>query len=232
MNRTDRLYALAEELRAAGPKGRTAAWLADRFEVAGRTVKRDVSALQQSGLPVHAQGGPGGGYVLDQRATLPPVAFTAGEATAVAVALAASPDLPFAADGRSALTKLLAAMPEDARDRVQHLASQVWVRTSPGTRRPPVARVLDESLRECVVVVLDYLDRDGAATRRPVEPLAYALDGGRWYLLAWCRTRGAGRWFRLDRIQAAWPTREPVTTRDVEEVFGAVPAGVASAAPG
>jgi predicted DNA-binding transcriptional regulator YafY len=46
VNRTERLYALVEELRAAGDRGRTAAWLAARYEVSVRTVKRDVAALQ------------------------------------------------------------------------------------------------------------------------------------------------------------------------------------------
>ena len=52
MNRTDRLHALSEELRRAGQHGRTAARLAGWLEVSTRTIKRDVAALQQAGLPV------------------------------------------------------------------------------------------------------------------------------------------------------------------------------------
>lgn len=76
MNRTERLYALHEALRRAGTGGCTAARLAEDLEISVRTVKRDVSALQQSGVPVWAQHGPGGGYRLDPSATLPPVAFS------------------------------------------------------------------------------------------------------------------------------------------------------------
>src|SRR5689334_15337148 len=101
MNRTDRLYAINEALRAAGTRGRTAEWLAKRFEVSTRTIKRDVSALQATGAAILSQDGRGGGYQLARDAALPPIAFSGGEAAAIAVALGAEPDLPFALDGRA-----------------------------------------------------------------------------------------------------------------------------------
>jgi len=58
MNRTDRLYAIAEELRSAGRGGCTGERLAARFEVSGRTIKRDIDALLQAGAPIWAQSGP------------------------------------------------------------------------------------------------------------------------------------------------------------------------------
>ena len=67
MNRTERLYAIAEALRAAGDDGRTSAWLAERFEVSTRTIKRDVTALQEAGRPIAGFGGRGGGYRIDPR---------------------------------------------------------------------------------------------------------------------------------------------------------------------
>ena len=226
MNRTDRLYAIVEELRAAGSRGRTAAALAGTFEVATRTVKRDVSALQQAGVQIWATGGPGGGYVLDAAATLPPITFTAAEATALALALAVQPGLPFAEDGRSALAKVLAVMPPSGADDARDLARRTWVR--PAHRRAPVAvtRVLDEGLRHRRVVALDYTAAGGVSTTgRPVEPMAYALDEDRnWYLLAWCRLREGGRWFRLDRIDAARLTGDTFTDRDLRATFGDPPA--------
>ncbi|MGW4007640.1 HTH domain-containing protein [Streptomyces sp. KPB2] len=49
MNRTPRLYALVEELRAAAPRTLTVAALAARFEVSTRTVQRDLQALMEAG---------------------------------------------------------------------------------------------------------------------------------------------------------------------------------------
>jgi predicted DNA-binding transcriptional regulator YafY len=64
VNRTDRLYALVEELRAISPRCRSARELAATFEVSVHTVERDISALQQSGVPIFSQPGTRGGYVL------------------------------------------------------------------------------------------------------------------------------------------------------------------------
>jgi predicted DNA-binding transcriptional regulator YafY len=164
--------------------------------------------------------------VLDAAATLPPITFTAAEATALALALAVQPGLPFSEDGRSALAKVLAVMPASGADDARDLAARTWVR--PVHRGAPVAvtRVLDEGLRRRRVVALDYTAAGGASTiGRPVEPMAYALnEDRRWYLLAWCRLREGGRWFRLDRIDAARLTGDTFTDRDLRETFGEPPA--------
>jgi predicted DNA-binding transcriptional regulator YafY len=111
MNRTDRLYALVEELRAVAPRPRSARQLAERYEVSTRTIERDILALQESGVPVYAETGRCGGYVIDKTLTLPPVNFTAAEMVAIAVALARAEATPFASATRSALRKVLAAAP-------------------------------------------------------------------------------------------------------------------------
>src|SRR3954464_12200174 len=124
MNRIDRLYALVEELRAAGPRGRTARQLAVNFEVSVRTIERDVSALGQAGVPLATKTGRAGGVTLDRSMSLPPLNFTAGEAAAVAVALSRSEHVLFARDARSALLKIVAAMPERAVEQARAAAEK------------------------------------------------------------------------------------------------------------
>lgn len=111
VNRTDRLYALVEDLRASAPRPRSARQLAARYEVSARTIERDILALQESGVPVYAEPGRRGGYAIDRTMTLPPVNFTATEMVAIAVALARDEQTPFAAATRSALRKVLAVAP-------------------------------------------------------------------------------------------------------------------------
>src|SRR3954462_1929508 len=124
MNRTDRLYALVEEPRARAPRTMRAVELAERFSVATRTIERDLLALQEAGVPIWAQPGPGGGYGLNADTTLPPLNLTPAEAAAMATALAASGATPFAEAGRSALQKLSAVMAAAPRDAASMLVSR------------------------------------------------------------------------------------------------------------
>src|SRR2546423_6749754 len=111
MSRTDRLDPLVEELRAVAPRPRSARWLADRFEVPSRTVERDIGALQQAGVPIYAETGRTGGYVLDKAHSLPPVNVTPAEAVAIAVALEKLHGTPFHEAARSALREGGAGLP-------------------------------------------------------------------------------------------------------------------------
>ena len=201
MNRTDRLYALVEELRAVSPRPRSARWLAARFEVSSRTVERDLSALQQGGVPIWAEPGRTGGYCLDAAHTLPPLGFTVDEALAVMVSLGSLATSPFREAALSALGKVV-AVTEDRRLReTAQLAARIHLL---GEQRPNEAPAeLATALRTGQVVQIAYVDANGASTSRAVEPMGFVGKGGDWYLIAWCRLRDGLRAFRGDRIATA-----------------------------
>lgn len=232
MNRTERLYAVAEELRRAGRSGTSGPRLARLLEVSERTIKRDVAALQQAGLPVWAQPGPGGGYVLDAVATLPPVNFTPAQAVAVAVALAAMPPgSPFSADGAAARGKVFDALGPADRLRAAELAGRVWFDAPArpdSTTDPGVLRAVEESLGRHRVLAIRYRAASGEVTRRQVEPILVAHARGWWHLIAWARDRDAVRWFRLSRIERADLTQDAYEPRPVA-VVGEPPEGAGPA---
>jgi predicted DNA-binding transcriptional regulator YafY len=222
MNRTDRLYALVEELRASAPRARSANRLAERFEVAVRTIQRDILALQEAGVPVWATPGPGGGYTIDPGHTLPPLNFTAGEAAAIALAMARSGPMPFGGAARTALHKVIAAMSATGRSGAADLLARIHLvhaRREPSTG--PVVRAVEQALIERRVLCLDYHDKHGQPTlARRVEPLGLVGADHDWYLVGWCRLRGAVRAFRLDRIATVEltgersPERAPASSDD------------------
>lgn len=226
MNRTDRLYAIVEELRAAAPRLRTAGDLARRYEVSVRTIERDISALQQSGVPIYADVGRRGGYTLDKRMSLPPLNFTAAESVALAVALERSLHMPFADAGRSALRKVLAAMSEADAAAARELAARVAV-FPPREGEVPheIPRPVEQAVQGRRVLEFDYRDRFGATTRRRVEPLLLLYGFHTWYLGSWCRLRDAPRCFRVDRMLDITVCDESFPARALESLDLDIPLG-------
>ncbi|MCX4388666.1 WYL domain-containing protein [Micromonospora peucetia] len=213
MNRTDRLYALVEELRAVSPRPRSARWLADRFEVSTRTIERDIGALQESGVPIWAEAGRTGGYALDRARTLPPVNLSPVEAVAMAVALHRMRGTPFAAAAGTALRKLLAVMPATDAAEAHRLAARVHlIGDGPVT---PVPAAVADAVRARRLLRIRYADRAGAGSLRDVEPLGYLGNPRHWYLLAWCRLRDGIRAFRVDRITSVTTLAERVPEREL-----------------
>jgi len=203
MNRTDRLYAIVEELRGRAPDWMSATALADRFEVSTRTIERDLSALQQAGVPIYATPGRRGGYALDTMHTLPPLNFTPGEVAAMATALSTHGATPFNTSGRSALRKILAVLRDVDADGARSLAQRIHRYDDKRLARPRPPVAVENAILEGRVVTMHYDARNGTVTDRTVEPLAVVGDAPHWYLWAWCRLRDAPRSFRTDRIRDA-----------------------------
>ncbi|NEE02636.1 helix-turn-helix transcriptional regulator [Phytoactinopolyspora halotolerans] len=221
MNRIDRLYALVEELRAAGRRGRTARQLAEHFEVSIRTIERDLSALGQAGAPIATRQGRGGGYTLDRSASLPPLNFTPGEAAAVAVALSRSELVLFKRDARSALQKIMAAMPERAVEDARTIAEKVrlLVQYAPDPDAE-IAETVWRAVRDNHVVRIRYIDVGGVETEREIEPQRVIVGPYGSYLAAWCHLRMDDRVFRMDRItRAEWIPSPPRPQRVVPETI-------------
>jgi predicted DNA-binding transcriptional regulator YafY len=221
VNRTDRLYALVDELRSRAPRMMRAADLAARFEVTTRTIERDLLALQEAGVPIWAQPGPGGGYALNVDTTLPPLNLTPAEAAAIATALAATRALPFAEAGRSALTKLASVMAAAPRDTASRLVSHIRVAQGPdgGTVNDLVSGVIQQALLASVALELRYSDGHGHETVRMVEPAGVVGSHNGWYLVGWCRLRQGTRSFRLDRITCATLTDEHIVPRSLDAML-------------
>ncbi|MQA86497.1 MAG: WYL domain-containing protein [Streptosporangiales bacterium] len=224
MNRTDRLYAIVEELRASAPRHRSARELAQRYEVSVRTIERDIGALQQAGVPIYADVGRRGGYALDKTMTLPPLNFTPAEAVAVAVALNQANGTPFARASRSAVRKIVTAMSARDAHAARDLASRVRIFEREDAVDPPsVPSVIEEAIVAQRVLRLSYTDRNGVRTERDVEPVLFVSDLGRWYLVGWCRLRDGARAFRVDRVVSAAVTGEPAPARSYEEFVPRIP---------
>ncbi len=197
--------------------------LSARFEVTTRTIERDLLALQEAGVPIWAQPGPGGGYGLHAETTLPPLNLTPAEATAIATALAAAGAMPFAEAGRSALRKIAAAMANDSKESAARLVSQVRIVPDVAEPMRHSSAVIEQALIDGVALELHYRDGQERETRRVVEPAGVFRTPRGWYLAAWCRLRQAPRAFKLERVLDATLTEDAVEQRALDAVVADIP---------
>ncbi|QCQ90189.1 helix-turn-helix transcriptional regulator [Rhodococcus sp. SGAir0479] len=216
MKRAERLHALSEMLRRSGPRGCTAERLAREFGVSVRTVKRDLTALENSGAPIWSRPGPGGGYGLVARGTLPPVSLTPVQAVALLAAVSAAPDAPYADLALAGVRKIMDVLDPPTRAKADELAGRVWVDAPPAPRA--IKSALEEAMAEQRVVRIRYTARDGDTTTRDVEPVLFASTNGQWYLIGWCRLRSDIRWFLVSRIEHARATKLACSGHGIDEI--------------
>ncbi|MFC8304725.1 helix-turn-helix transcriptional regulator [Specibacter sp. NPDC057265] len=217
MKRIERLHALSEMLRRSGARGVSADRLAREFEVSVRTIKRDLDALDNSGVPLWSRPGPGGGYGLAASGSLPPVSLSPAQAVALMAAVSAAADAPYADQAAAAVQKIVAVLDPTTKARANGLARRIWVNAPPCSSRT-VKSALEEAMAEQRVVRIRYTSSQAATTTRDVEPVLFAATNGQWHLIAWCRLRNAMRWFAVSRIEQASVTRTACSGHGVDEV--------------
>ena len=179
--------------------------LADRLEVSGRTVRRDVDRLRELGYPVESLTGPAGGYRLAAGTALPPLLLDDDEAIAIAVGLRTAARASVTGIEETsvrALVKLEQVLPAHLRRRVQALQAATTTLTygDGPTTDPQLLTQLAAACRDHERLRFGYEAREGERTRREVEPQALVNAGRRWYLVAWDCGRRDWRTFRVDRV--------------------------------
>jgi predicted DNA-binding transcriptional regulator YafY len=204
MNRVDRLLAML--LRLQGRRVVRAEDLAAHFEISIRTVYRDLAALGEGGVPIMAEAGVG--YSLVKGYHLPPVMFTAEEASALSIGgklVENFTDASLRKQMESALLKIRSVLPRDRQDYLDRLerATAVVARRSNAIPRLSSEALIpiQRALAERRVLALDYQGAQRReVTQRQVEPLGLVYYADNWHLIAYCRLRRDVRDFRTDRI--------------------------------
>jgi predicted DNA-binding transcriptional regulator YafY len=191
--------------------------LADRLEVSGRTIRRDIERLRQLGYPVESLTGPAGGYRLRAGSAMPPLLLDDEEAIAIAVGLrtaAGASVIGIEETAVRALVKLEQVLPAHLRRRVGALGSATFTLPVAGPTVDPRHLILiAAACRDSERLRFGYRSRDGTDSRREVEPHSLVNHGRRWYLVAWDRRREDWRTFRIDRLAKPASTGVRFTSR-------------------
>jgi predicted DNA-binding transcriptional regulator YafY len=219
--RADRLVSLVLLLRRRGRL--TAATLARELEVSTRTVLRDIEALSAAGVPVYAERGRHGGFVLLPGFQAELTGLNHDEALALLTAGSGRGEQVFGLGSAlaSAMRKVVDALPEGHRATASDAARRILVEpeTDLLSRRVVTEEVPGTTMTEVRRAVLaghrlriHYAAVGQAPQWRTVDPIGLVTVRDRGYLLA---TRsGADRTYRLSRMLAAEVLPEPAQRPD------------------
>jgi predicted DNA-binding transcriptional regulator YafY len=201
--KADRLLSILLLLQAHGRM--TGRELAERLEVSGRTIHRDMDALSAAGVPVYALRGSSGGWRLDEGWQTSVPGLDEAELRAL---LMAQPrvigDVRLAAAAERAIGKLMAAMPLALREQATAIRERLHVDTTSWyamAERLEMLPVVQEAVWHDRKLAIRYASERGETTERTVDPLGLVAKGATWYLFA--NTDAGRRTFRVSRIEAA-----------------------------
>ena len=205
---TTRLLAALELLQSRGRV--TGPELAAQLQVHLRTVRRYVVALVDIGVPVVAERGRDGAYLLTPGFRLPPMMFSDDEALALAIGLLAARELGLASTRiavASAQAKLERVMPVALKSRLRAIDQTVHLdlQRPAATADSRALATLSEAAQRQQRVLLHYRSPQQVDTERQFDCFGLAFYAGHWYAVGHCHLRHGLRSFRLDRVQRAAP---------------------------
>ena len=217
MNRIDRLAAIVIQLQSR--RLVKAQDIADKFCISLRTVYRDISALEEAGVPVIGEAGIG--YRLMEGYKLPPVMFNQDEASALLTAaklMQSMSDENSSMHYTAALDKIKAVLRLAEKDHLQEIDDHIAVVANPAFvyKKPSelhLHKILNAIATACVIAI-DYNSIEKNETlHRKVEPIGIYYQGTYWYLIAFCRLRNDYRNFRTDKITHLILTEEKMVKK-------------------
>ncbi len=200
IKRISRLTAILTQLQTK--RILTAKTLSEKFDVSKRTIYRDIKALERAGVPILTEEGKG--YTLMEGFRISPVMFTEQQANALILAeqlVLKNKDASFVKDYSEAIDKIKSILRYTIKDKANILTNRTqYDQVINQERNSNNLSDLQNALTSYKLVSIEYVNKEGTATKRLIEPFAL-LSAENWYLIAWCRLRKEFRFFRPDRIQ-------------------------------
>lgn len=198
--RADRMLSILLLLQNEGKL--SARELAKRLEVSERTILRDMEALCMSGVPVYAERGSNGGWLLADGYRTKLTGMKAEEFTSLIISSHPGllTDLGIKEHFDVALQKLLASSPASIKksiDLIQrkiHIDGAGWHQSGESY---PYLTIIQEALWSDRKLCIHY-KRDQEMVERIVLPLGIVAKRSVWYLFADCN--GEFRTYRVSRI--------------------------------
>lgn len=180
--------------------------LAEKFEICERTVSRYIDAMSADcGIPVTAEYGIGGGYMLADNYRLGRMYFTVDEYDRILTCISALEN-ELSDEVTTSLKDKFTHLRENADGEKFLVKNERFVIDSTSWQNPDLCRYTISALGRAIdggkSVRISYVDKRDSRTERVFDPYTLVLKEGVWYAYGWCHVREDFRLFKLSRIKA------------------------------
>ncbi|NLL75838.1 MAG: YafY family transcriptional regulator [Clostridiales bacterium] len=192
----------------------TAAELAEHFEVSTRTVYRDIETLSQTGIPIYAIKGKGGGIRLTENFVLNKSVLTGEEQKKILQSLHGM-NAVREEEIKPLLSKLSALFGGEQEDWIE-IEFSSWNAHDAVSKK---FALLKETIFFHKKVSFCYNGANGISGRRIAEPLKLIFRANAWYLYAWCTEKKDFRFFKLSRMEEITALEEHFERRKIPDLW-------------
>ncbi|WP_159887733.1 helix-turn-helix transcriptional regulator [Paenibacillus puerhi] len=190
---------------------------AQLFHVSKRTILRDMETLSLSNIPIYAIHGVNGGYGIMDHYKVDKRLLSSSDLENILTALGGLEQLLLSEEVEMTIKKIEAMVsPLPLKSPIQ-LSFYDWEGRSEIIQ---ALRICQQAILQRRLVSFDYIDKNGAATNRIVEPYELHFSESSWYLKGFCLHRMTYRTFKLSRIdnlnmdEATFNPREPISEQE------------------
>lgn len=181
----------------------SASRLAEKFEVTTRTIYRDIDTIAMAGIPIVTYPGVNGGIGIMPEYKVDKQFFSGREISNLMMGLGTVSTTLSQKDVAGTLEKVKRLVPAEQAADLEAKAGQIRIDLAAwgGSRQVrPDLELIRKAQDQHRVLAMAYRGRDGALSRRRVEPYQLVFKAGHWYLQAFCLLREDFRIFKLARI--------------------------------
>ncbi len=170
---------------------------AQLFNVSKRTILRDMETLSLSNIPIYSIHGIHGGYGIMDEYKVDKRLLSNSDLENILTALGGLGQILISKEVEVTIKKIEAMVsPLSPKGSIQ-LSFYDWEGRSEILQ---TLKICQESISKRKLVSFDYIDKNGTATNRIVEPYQLHFSEMSWYLKGFCLHRQGYRTFKLSRI--------------------------------
>ncbi|WP_010274394.1 helix-turn-helix transcriptional regulator [Paenibacillus senegalensis] len=175
----------------------SAAEFAQLFNVSKRTILRDMETLSLSNIPIYSIHGVNGGYSIMDEYKMDKRLLSSSDLENILTALSGLEQILFSEEVEMTIKKIEAMVSPLSLSSSIQLSFYDW-----GGRSEifQTVKTCQESIIKRRLVSFDYIDKNGTATIRIVEPYQLHFSETSWYLKGYCLHRMGYRTFKLSRM--------------------------------